>query len=222
MNRRLQVFVAAIAAVLIFVVGGYIYTYFKTLQTPVAANAVVETSLVRAHSPVIGKVDAPVTIVEFLDPSCEACRAFFPIVKDILAQYPDDVRLVVRYAAFHQGSDEAVRIIEASRKQGKFEEVLAALFDNQELWAAHGAPDIKKAWEIAHGQKVEGMQARLDSVTPEIDAILKQDAADVAANKVEQTPTFFVNGAPLIDFSEEGFRTLVKRQVDAARNGSKQ
>lgn len=222
MNRRLLVFVAAIAAVLIFVVGGYIYTYFKMLQTPVAANAVVETSLVRAHSPVIGKADAPVTIVEFLDPSCEACRAFFPIVKDVIAQYPDDVRLVVRYAAFHQGSDDAVRIIEASRKQGKFEEVLAALFENQEQWAAHGDPDIKKAWEITHGQGVEGMQARLDSVTPEIDAILKQDAADVAANKVEQTPTFFVNGAPLIDFSEEGFRTLVKRQVDAARNGSKQ
>lgn len=221
MNRRLLVFVAAVIAVLVFVVGGYIYTYFRTVQTPaVPATPVVESSLVRAHSPVIGKADAPVTIVEFLDPSCEACRAFFPIVKDVLSEHPDDVRLVVRYAAFHKGSDEAVRIIEASRRQDKFEQVLAALFQNQDRWAAHGAPDLKQAWEIARGAGLELMQARLDSVKPEVNAILKQDAADVATNKVEQTPTFFVNGAPLVDFSEEGFRTLVKRQVESARSGS--
>lgn len=215
MNKRLLVILAALAAVGVFAAGSALYMPTKTATAPVE-----ETSLVRKHSPVIGKVDAPVTIVEFLDPSCEACRAFFPIVKDVLAQYPDDVRLVVRYAAFHPGSDEAVRIIEASRQQGKFEEVLAALFENQEHWAAHGAPDLKKAWEIVHGLGVEGMQARLDSVKPEVDAILKQDAADVATNKVEQTPTFFVNGAPLTEFSEEGFRALVKRQVDAVRSGS--
>lgn len=217
MNKRLLVIVAALAALVVFAAGTNLYT---SRQAPEAPATVVETSLVRNHSPVIGKADAPVTIVEFLDPSCEACRAFFPIVKDVLAQYPDNVRLVVRYAAFHEGSDEAVRIIEASRQQDKFEQVLAALFQNQDRWAAHGAPDLKQAWEIARGAGLELMQARLDSVKPEVDAVLKQDAADVEANKVEQTPTFFVNGAPLTEFSEEGFRSLVKRQVEAARSGS--
>ncbi|MBX9457393.1 MAG: DsbA family protein [Rhizobium sp.] len=217
MNKRLLVILAALAAVGVFAAGSVLYTPPQKEQ---ATAPVEETSLVRKHSPVIGKVDAPVTIVEFLDPSCEACRAFFPIVKDVLAQYPDDVRLVVRYAAFHPGSDEAVRIIEASRRQDKFEQVLAALFENQDRWAAHGSPDLKQAWEIARGAGVELMQARLDGVKPEVDAILKQDAADVATNKVEQTPTFFVNGAPLTEFSEEGFKALVKRQVDAVRSGS--
>lgn len=217
MNKRLLVIVAALAAIVVFAAGSYVYNSRQVTEAPAPVE---ETSLVRTHSPVIGKADAPVTIVEFLDPSCEACRAFFPIVKDVLAQYPDDVRLVVRYAAFHPGSDEAVRIIEASRRQDKFEQVLAALFENQDRWAAHGAPDLKQAWEIARGAGVELMQARLDGAKPDVDAVLKQDAADVATNKVEQTPTFFVNGAPLTEFSEEGFRTLVKRQVDAARSGS--
>ena len=218
MSRRILVIVAALAAIVAFAAGTSLYNTSR--QAAKAPAPVEETALIRKHSPIIGKVDAPVTIVEFLDPSCEACRAFYPIVKDVLAQYPDDVRVVVRYAAFHQGSDEAVRIIEASRRQDKFEQVLAALFEDQDQWAVDGAPNLKQAWEIARGAGLELMQARLDSVKPEIDAVLKQDAADVEANKVEQTPTFFVNGAPLTDFSEEGFKSLVKRQVDAVRSGS--
>lgn len=214
MNKRLAIVAAALAAIALFAVGASLYEPTPPVNAPVQVE---ETSLVRKHSPIVGKVDAPVTIVEFLDPSCEACRAFYPLVKQTLAEYPNDVRLVVRYAAFHPGSDEAVRIIEAARRQGKFEQVLAALFEKQDEWAAHGNPDLKRAWDAARGAGVELMQARLDSVKPEVDAILKQDAADVEANKVEQTPTFFVNGVPLTEFSEEGFRMLVKRQVDAAK-----
>lgn len=216
MTKRLSVILVTLAALALFAIAAYLYTAPQSQKTP---TPVAETSLIRQHSPVIGKADAPVTIVEFLDPSCEACRAFYPLVKQILAEYPQDVRLVVRYAAFHEGSDEAVRIIEASRRQGKFEEVLAALFAKQDIWAAHGNPDLKKAWDIARETGVELMQARLDGAKPEIDAILKQDTADVEANKVEQTPTFFVNGAPLTEFSPEGLRSLVERQVKAAKSG---
>ncbi len=45
--------------------------------------------LVRPYSPVLGPAQAPVTIVEFLDPACEACRAFAPVVKQIMFLYPD-------------------------------------------------------------------------------------------------------------------------------------
>ncbi|PZP55154.1 MAG: disulfide bond formation protein DsbA, partial [Micavibrio aeruginosavorus] len=66
-----------------------------------------ESSLIREYSPVIGNDEAQVTVVEFFDPSCEACRAFYPIVKNILNRYPKDVRVVLRYAPFHEGSDKA-------------------------------------------------------------------------------------------------------------------
>lgn len=220
MSKRSTVVFVAVSALLLFAVGGYIYSTVRLLQAPAPAQAVQESSLVRQHSPVIGKADARVTIVEFLDPSCEGCRAFYPIVKDVLAKNPDDVKLVIRYAAFHEGSEEAVRIVEAARLQGKFEQVLEALFNGQDEWAAHSGPDLKRAWDIARDAGLELMQARLDSVKPEIDAVLKQDAADVTTNKVEQTPTFFVNGAPLTQFSEEGFRTLVKQQLDATASGT--
>ena len=37
-----------------------------------------DSALVRMHSPVFGPQNARVTIVEFFDPACEACRAFYP------------------------------------------------------------------------------------------------------------------------------------------------
>ncbi|MIL09957.1 disulfide bond formation protein DsbA, partial [Salmonella enterica subsp. enterica] len=116
MNRRQLIVVStAVAAVVIF--GGSAFYYNQSGRSDAAVATDDSRSLVREYSPVIGSADAPVTIVEFFDPSCEACRAFYPLVKNLLAQYPQDVRLVLRYAAFHDGSDQAVGILEAARKQ---------------------------------------------------------------------------------------------------------
>ena len=117
MNRRQTIVIsAAAAAAAIFGASAF---YYDRSGRDVQEGAGPDSSdvYVRPHSPVIGQADAAVTIVEFFDPSCEACRAFYPIVKNILAQYPEDVRLVLRYAAFHEGSDQAVGILEAARKQ---------------------------------------------------------------------------------------------------------
>src|SRR4030095_13742863 len=40
--------------------------------------------LVRPHSPVFGPAQAPVTVTEILDPACAACKAFAPVVEQLL------------------------------------------------------------------------------------------------------------------------------------------
>lgn len=96
---------------------------------------------------------ATVTIVEFFDPTCESCRAMYPHVKQLLAARPKDVRLVIRYVPFHgQVSKEAIGVLEAARKQKKFEPVLETLMQNQPVWASHGAPDPKKVWSLPSPQ----------------------------------------------------------------------
>lgn len=176
--------------------------------------------LVRPNSPILGRADAPVTIVEFLDPACEACRAFAPVVKQILFLYGNDVRVVVRYAAFHQGSDEAVRALEGSRKQGRFEPVLTALFDRQEEWASHGAPKPENVWKIAAENGVDITRARRDGASAAADALLRQEEEDQVAIQVHQTPTFFVNGKPLPTFGAQALIDLVTREVQAAREAA--
>jgi protein-disulfide isomerase len=180
--------------------------------------------LARADSPVLGRVDAPVTIVEFLDPACEACRAYAPVVKQILFLYPEDVRVVVRYAAFHPGSDEAIRVIEAARKQGKFAEVLGALFDRQGEWASHSGPNPARTWDIAAENGVNLARARKEPSQATVSGLLAREGEDIIALKVERTPTFYVNGRPLTEYGPQELMDLVDSEIQrvkaAAPSGS--
>lgn len=176
-----------------------------------------DNALVRTHSPSIGPVAAKVTIVEFFDPACEACRAFYPIVKQTMAQYPGNVRLVLRYAPLHQGSDEAVRILETARLQNRFIPVLEALLERQPEWAAHGSMDLERAWTIAGDAGLDLKKARQASLGARITAVLNQDIQDLKTVGVSQTPTFFVNGKPLQEFGVAQFQNLVRGEIAAAR-----
>jgi protein-disulfide isomerase len=173
--------------------------------------------LTRPHSPVLGAANAPVTVVEVLDPACEACKAFAPVVKQLLFLYPEDVRVVVRFADFHPGSEEAIRLLEAAHRQGKFDELLSALFERQEEWSSHAAPDTERAWQIAREVGVNVAKARKDARAARVDEILRQEAEDLMAIKIERTPTFYVNGKALPTFGPEPLLKLVASEVRAAR-----
>ncbi len=220
MKNRSLVLVTVLVAVAVFGIGAFVYkTPIMTTPTPPSEPvAAADTStLIRPHSPILGRVDAPVTIVEFFDPSCEACQASFPFVEEILSRHPDDLRVVLRYAPFHEGSDEAVKILEAARLQNLFEPVLKALFAGQAEWAIHGAPNLGKAWDIAGTAGLDFSQAKIDAAKPEIAAVLKQDMADLQTNNVRQTPTFFVNGKRLVTLGPQPFNDLVEAEIKASK-----
>jgi protein-disulfide isomerase len=172
--------------------------------------------LVRPHSPVLGAAKARVTVTEVLDPACEACRAFAPVVEQLLFLYPEDVRVVIRFADFHPPSQEAIRLLEAARQQGRFHELLGALFDRQQEWASHSAPDPAIAWKIAGEVGVDVGKARKQARTAAVDDMLRIEGEDLVALKVERTPTFFVNDKLLVSFGPDQLFALVKSEVGAA------
>lgn len=216
MNRRLIVVATAVVAVCLFT--GAMFFYDRGGEAP--APTLSGDNFVRPHSPVVGPQAAPVTIVEFFDPACEACRAMYPYVKEILARYPTQVRLVLRYAPLHQGSDKAVRILEAARAQGKFDTILEVLLARQSEWASHHAPNLEAAWELSGLAGLDIERARRDAFTPAVDRVLEQDVADVNANSVRKTPTFFVNGKPLTSFGPQQLYDLVTEEVQRVPSGS--
>ena len=207
MNRRMLIAGTTVVALLAFGGGAYLVTSGEPDAVP------KNMPLVRDHSPVLGAPDAPVTIVEFFDPACEACREFHPVIKSVLKKYPTEVRVVMRYAAFHDGSDEAVRILEAARAQGKFLPVLEAILEAQPRWASHGAPNMPVAWRAAGAAGLDIERARVDILAPAVIATLNQDSADIKTVGVRKTPTLFVNGRPLTTFSREAFMDLVDSEV---------
>ncbi|MGE6792107.1 DsbA family protein [Pseudomonas segetis] len=214
MNRRALVLTISAVTIASFVAAAVLYQRFSAPQETQAVTQ-ASSSLVRFHSPTLGPINAPVTIVEFFDPSCESCRAFFPYVKQIMAQYPQDVRLVVRYVLFHKGSEEAVRLLETARMQGLYEPVLAAVLEAQPLW--HDDAQAQKAWEAAAAVGLDVEKARATMNSPEIDAILAKDAADVKKVGIQGTPTFFVNGKLLTKFGPEPLLELVQSELQKVR-----
>jgi protein-disulfide isomerase len=219
MNRRTLILGAVAVSVAAFGGAAWVATQPEpVVRTPTVSPDVAQ-ALVRSHSPVLGAADAPVTIVEFFDPACEACRAFHPIVKDILAQHRGMVRLVVRYTPFHgAASEEAIRILEAARMQGVFEPVLEAILGQQRQWASHNAPSPERLMGIAAAAGLDPQAARAQMLAPQTNSVLDQDRADVETVGVRQTPTFFVNQEPLKPFGELELRTLVAIAVSEARS----
>ncbi len=211
----------AIGGILILVVAAFLFGMsFYRQQAQGAQDQIVraeQSRLVRMHSPVIGPYNAPVTIVEFLDPACETCRAFYPIVKDLMAKYPDDVRLVIRYAPFHQGSDQVVVLLAAAKRQGKYLPVLDAVMQSQPTWADHGSPNPSLTLGIAKAAGLDLERAQEDMTRPEMQTFLAQEVEDLKALKVSRTPTFFVNGRSLPSFGPDQLAALVAEEVAKAK-----
>lgn len=220
MNRRTLLLGASALGLAAFAGGAIIVNRQRASEAEAAAAAaaaatsVEEALLIRPYSPVLGPADAKVTLVEFFDPSCEACRAFHPVLKQIRESFPNDVRIVMRYTVFHEGSDEAVRILEAARQQNLFEPVLDALLEQQPGWAVHGAPVLDVAWGVAAAEGMDMERAQADRLFPGTTAILNQDAADVVALGIRQTPTFFLNGRLLDDVSFDSLLANVAAAVE--------
>ena len=212
MNKQWIVVASVVAVVVAFIAGAVV---FKGRETQEAGQAAQSNSdaLVRASSPVFGNPAAKVTIVEFFDPACETCRAFYPLVKTIVNSSFGQVRLVVRHAPLHQGSDTAVKILEAARLQGQYWPAVERALAGQPQWAAHGNARPELIWDLITDLGLDMAKARADADSPAVAQLLAQDIADMKALKVDKTPEFFVNGTPLRDFGEAQLRALVDQEI---------
>lgn len=177
-------------------------------------------ALIRPDSPTLGAADAPVTLVEFLDPECESCAAFAPVVKKIMKDYDGKIRLVVRYMPLHPNSLSAATFTEAAGEQGKYWQAQEMLFQKQSEWGTkHGAnagppADINalfRKYAAELGLDAEKMNAAF--AANKYKAKTERDRKDGETLGVRQTPTFFVNGRKLARFGEADLRALIDEEL---------
>ena len=192
-------------------------SYYKTWRAERLGFMAQEnaSTFVRPHSPTLGSDDAKVYIVKFSDPACETCAAFSPYTKHALKSFPGQIKFVLRYAPFHQGSEEVVQILEAARKQNKFWETLELLYRRQSLWTQHHRVVINRVWPLLTEVGLDIERLKEDMNDPKITAIIQQDLADARSLGVRKTPGFFINGKPLEPFGRGPLAALVESEIRA-------
>ena len=215
MNRK-SIFLGAVAALAVIFVGATM-AYRASQSGGGTVDAATLALLDRPHAPVVGEADAPVVIAEFLDPACETCAMFYPAVKDVMAANPGRIRLVLRWAPFHDGSEAVVALLEAARRQGQFWPALERLLATQSAWAINHTADVNLAWQQLGGLGLDRDRIIADMGSPEIQQIVQQDLADASALQVTMTPEYFVNGRPLPSFGWEQLLQLINEELARAR-----
>ena len=198
--------VLAVAALLAFAAGGNAPT--GTDSPSVAPGGAGDERLVYPDSPTLGSVDAAVTLVEFLDPECESCRAAYPIVKQLLADNEGQIRLVVRYVPGHNNSALAIAAIEEAGRQGRYWQALELFFERQPEWGEQQEPQTEAFLRYGAELGLDADRLRAALAAPDLTKV-ERDAADGQALGIRGTPTFFVDGALVEELSEEALRAAI-------------
>ena len=159
----------SVAALLVLAFAGGAY-FYKQQQADQAAQLARQNmaALVRDGAPSFGNPNAPVHIVEFFDPACGTCREFYPLVKALMAANPDKIRLSLRYAPFHPGSEAVVKVLEAAHRQGKFEPTLIALFDRQDAWVQNHTANVQLIGPVLEPLGLDMARLQNDANAPEV------------------------------------------------------
>lgn len=144
--------------------------------------------------PALGPVDAPIEIIEFSDFNCPYCRKFhvetFPL---LMAAYPDQIRFVYRdFPVTSAESYVAAQAANCASRQAAYWEFHDALFSGEFGLGR----EAYEGYAERLGLDVEALGACLDEGAEA--AEVESDARAAAALGVNGTPTFFINGIPLV------------------------
>jgi protein-disulfide isomerase len=169
----------------------------------------------RADDPAVGPNFAKVTIVEFSDFQCPHCSEVDPVIKKVIATYPQDVRLIYKHQPLknHEHAMEAAEAAEAAREQGKFWEMHDVLFKNQE----HLGPTKYAVWAKQIGLNVADFKQSMKEHRNQ-DRI-REDARLEDATGQRGTPMFFINGRPVVGAATfEEFKTMIDEEIGKAND----
>jgi protein-disulfide isomerase len=163
-------------------------------------------------APIRGAADAPVTIVEFSDFQCGFCFRVNPTLAQVLERYQGKVRLLFKHSPIegHTAAPLAHRAAYAAQQQGKFWEMHDRIFANQRAMDR----DTLLAHAAALGLDRAKFIADLDG--PQSKAVLDRDQAEAAKVGVDGTPTFFIDGVPLVGAQPlEAFAAAIDKALAA-------
>jgi protein-disulfide isomerase len=138
---------------------------------------------------------------------------FYPMVKGWMAEVPGEIRLSIRHVPFHEGVDYAVRVLEASRNQGKYWETLEMLLATQSQWVQNHVVQQDRVLPAIANVGLDEEQLKADMNSAEVLERMDRDLRDSKTLKVVATPEYFVNGRQLPSFGQQELANLVREEL---------
>jgi protein-disulfide isomerase len=158
------------------------------------ARIVAKNTIAVGNSPVLGPMNAPITITEFSDFECPFCARGANTIKQIQREYSKQVRVVFKHLplSFHKNAHLAAQASMAAHAQGKFWEYHDKLFqnfrnlnrDNFIKWAKELGLDTARFTQELDGGKYK--------------AAVDADLALAGQSGANGTPTFIINGRKVV------------------------
>jgi protein-disulfide isomerase len=170
----------------------------------------------------IGPADAPVTLLEYGDYECPHCGKAFPVLKEIRLEMRDTLRFAYRHYPItlsHTQAEMAAEAAEAAGAQGRFWEMHAKLFTNQD------ALDRSSLERYAIEIGLDVARFHMDLATRAHRERVLEDMASGEESGVAWTPTFFINDvrfgyAPNLDGLLEALRAAAEEATRPRRRGA--
>lgn len=190
MTGETKFFLGVIIATVVILIGAIVV--FSKPPKEVAVDVLVSDTAWAT-----GSAEAKATLVEFSDFECPACGQAYPVVKQVVEKYKDELRFVFRHFPLdqHPNAFLAAQAAEAAGAQGKFWEMHDLLFDNQ----------ANLSQDVINGLAVE-LKLDMDKFTKELSdgtyaQKVRDEVSDGVALGINATPTFYLNNKKLSLFS---------------------
>ena len=162
------------------------------------------------EAPVLGKAEAPITLVEFSDFQCPFCSRVQPAIEKIRKTYGDQIRFVFKHypLPFHKDARPAHLAALCAEEQGKFWEYRSELFRNQK--------DLSRPMLFAHAKRLGFNMEQFETcLTKEKYAEkIDDDLKEAAKLGVSGTPAFFINGIKISGAQPfESFQKVIDEEL---------
>jgi protein-disulfide isomerase len=169
---------------------------------------------VTAQDHVLGRPDAPVTVLEYGDYECPFCRGAARDVREMLDRYPGSVRFVFRnfpIAELHPHALQAAQAAEAAAAQGAFWAMYERLLQPSSML------DLASLLDCAADLDLDVGRFRREVTEMAHTAKIQRDLHEAARDGVNATPKFYVDGQRIDGkLPLEGLEDAIRAAVQAA------
>lgn len=208
-------FLAVIALVVLVFAGIFAFSGHKS-----GTSNKSSTSSGQPTNHVEGNGQAGVTLVEYGDYQCPYCEQYYPVVKQVVAKYHNQLRFQFRnfpLVSIHQNAFAGARAAEAAAAQGKFWEMHDLLYENQSQWSESSNP-AQFFQQYAQQLGLNLSQFNKDYSSDKVNEAINADTAAGNKLKVQGTPTFFLNGKQMqVSADVASFEAQIKKAIDQSQ-----